>query len=522
MAVPFSNTHLRVPRGFGTVLEGLTREILRDQPEDIPTYAAYYFEALLKQREELGMAEDNGDQTVHKRDTADVDEEFTDTDGEEQTELVCAEELGRTESPLEGRTVDVYVHKDESSLLQTKDSEDQAPREKPHTEESSEGDATAKEDTLVEVNFEDVPETQSVTEALEKEDSVEVPQTNVSATEQGKDSREFTEEGTDDNTHGTKVLNEPKIEEAEQEADGLEDQVNVPSDTTREKADASDSDSNDSGEDEKVKDDENIVIAREPTVETEEKTLQDGTKVVLSDDQDNKRNNETIVEATSEELEREKTKSDLGEEEMGDIEGEDREDERGPGELGDQSCLEMSNGAAKTNLVIHPSLARMEAERESSEETSEKARERLPEESDEGQTHVEARSEDTLEEIEVMPECPERGQPGSDGQESDVVREEGSSNIIIATQSADELDSDKQGGQRPLGSEKDAESEDRKQEECSRPQEEEDIMDIPLDDPEANRAAAKIQAGFRGHMTRKKMKPEDKAEGEERQEDRGQ
>lgn len=53
------------------------------------------------------------------------------------------------------------------------------------------------------------------------------------------------------------------------------------------------------------------------------------------------------------------------------------------------------------------------------------------------------------------------------------------------------------------------------QEECSRPQEEEDIMDIPLDDPEANRAAAKIQAGFRGHMTRKKMKPEDKAEAEE-------
>lgn len=47
-------------------------------------------------------------------------------------------------------------------------------------------------------------------------------------------------------------------------------------------------------------------------------------------------------------------------------------------------------------------------------------------------------------------------------------------------------------------------------------------MDIPLDDPEANRAAAKIQAGFRGHMTRKKLKPEDKTEGEERQEDRGQ
>lgn len=33
-------------------------------------------------------------------------------------------------------------------------------------------------------------------------------------------------------------------------------------------------------------------------------------------------------------------------------------------------------------------------------------------------------------------------------------------------------------------------------------------MDIPLDDPEANRAAAKIQAGFRGHMIRKQLKPE--------------
>uniref|UniRef100_A0A3B4A3T9 Sperm surface protein Sp17 n=1 Tax=Periophthalmus magnuspinnatus TaxID=409849 RepID=A0A3B4A3T9_9GOBI len=49
--MPISNTHLRVPRGFGAILEGLTREILRDQPKDIPKYAAEYFETLLKQRE---------------------------------------------------------------------------------------------------------------------------------------------------------------------------------------------------------------------------------------------------------------------------------------------------------------------------------------------------------------------------------------------------------------------------------------------------------------------------------------
>uniref|UniRef100_A0A672R1F8 Neurogranin n=1 Tax=Sinocyclocheilus grahami TaxID=75366 RepID=A0A672R1F8_SINGR len=51
---------------------------------------------------------------------------------------------------------------------------------------------------------------------------------------------------------------------------------------------------------------------------------------------------------------------------------------------------------------------------------------------------------------------------------------------------------------------------------CTQPQDE-DIMDIPLDDPAANKAAAKIQAGFRGHMTRKKMK-DDKPRDEKQRE----
>ncbi|MCJ8739988.1 hypothetical protein PDJAM_G00053770 [Pangasius djambal] len=55
MAVPFSNTTLRVPHGFGNILEGLAREVLRDQPEDIPAFAAQYFTALLKKREESGL-----------------------------------------------------------------------------------------------------------------------------------------------------------------------------------------------------------------------------------------------------------------------------------------------------------------------------------------------------------------------------------------------------------------------------------------------------------------------------------
>ena len=54
MAVPFSNTKLRVPRGFQNLLEGLAREVLRSQPTDIYSFGALYFENLLNVREESG------------------------------------------------------------------------------------------------------------------------------------------------------------------------------------------------------------------------------------------------------------------------------------------------------------------------------------------------------------------------------------------------------------------------------------------------------------------------------------
>uniref|UniRef100_A0AC11E8E3 Sperm autoantigenic protein 17 n=1 Tax=Ovis aries TaxID=9940 RepID=A0AC11E8E3_SHEEP len=53
MSIPFSNTHYRIPQGFGNLLEGLTREILREQPDNIPAFAAAYFENLLEKRERL-------------------------------------------------------------------------------------------------------------------------------------------------------------------------------------------------------------------------------------------------------------------------------------------------------------------------------------------------------------------------------------------------------------------------------------------------------------------------------------
>ncbi|KAL3886899.1 hypothetical protein ACJMK2_026859 [Sinanodonta woodiana] len=54
MAVPYSNTKLRVPKGFQNILEGLAREVLRNQPSNIYEFGNLYFERLLKVRQETG------------------------------------------------------------------------------------------------------------------------------------------------------------------------------------------------------------------------------------------------------------------------------------------------------------------------------------------------------------------------------------------------------------------------------------------------------------------------------------
>ena len=47
MAVPYSNTKLRVPKGFQNVLWVLTREVLREQPKNIVEFSARFLQKLL-------------------------------------------------------------------------------------------------------------------------------------------------------------------------------------------------------------------------------------------------------------------------------------------------------------------------------------------------------------------------------------------------------------------------------------------------------------------------------------------
>ncbi|XP_041336451.1 sperm surface protein Sp17 isoform X1 [Pyrgilauda ruficollis] len=60
MSIAASNTSMRVPAGFRNLLEGLAREVLREQPTNVVAFAAQYFQKLLQQREERGQGHGGG------------------------------------------------------------------------------------------------------------------------------------------------------------------------------------------------------------------------------------------------------------------------------------------------------------------------------------------------------------------------------------------------------------------------------------------------------------------------------
>ncbi|XP_031989437.1 sperm surface protein Sp17 isoform X1 [Corvus moneduloides] len=51
MSIASASINMRVPAGFRNLLEGLAREVLREQPTDVVAFAAQYFQKLLEQRE---------------------------------------------------------------------------------------------------------------------------------------------------------------------------------------------------------------------------------------------------------------------------------------------------------------------------------------------------------------------------------------------------------------------------------------------------------------------------------------
>ncbi|XP_060902590.1 aspartic and glutamic acid-rich protein isoform X2 [Labrus mixtus] len=532
---------------------------------------------------ELGIAEDGrGDKNktavaVEDRKTGDLEVEEN-AEVEHSVEVfpysgladvdVCATELKETGRTMEGdnthfveevssiskpeRTVERSLSEPEGPEGNQENAEDQAEiaeEEGGYTEDSSgeihessahiegglDSHTSPTVDSLVEISFEDVPEAQQTKEDGEKnpqeEDSIEALQTKILEMQHEEDC-EVTAVVTDQNIPAALGHGEPEMVGTEMavhsEEEVIESQHETSDKIEKEQGNTNDTNLNESDDDKDGESGKNI-LPHQLTPEGDEENLKGETD---HKNEDNEQISEGEFHKNEESGKDAERSHDLvvEEDETRVILGEGKEDIQTGGyskvaeNINDRSVENLSLQVRQSN-TSSPAL-------ETESKTLEVSAQLLHEGNKESQrTLVEPQQEDTAEEKEVTlkeeashtEELEEEGKMDACVEEkSDAMRKEGR---ISPIQSAERLPDDQQGEKRLIGSEKDAtepEGNSSDKEECSRPQEEEDIMDIPLDDPEANRAAAKIQAGFRGHMTRKKMKPEDKTEGEERQEDRAQ
>ncbi|XP_038155560.1 sperm surface protein Sp17 isoform X2 [Cyprinodon tularosa] len=700
MSVPFSNTHLRVPRGFGTLLEGLAREVLRDQPDNIPAYAAQYFDKLLKKREESGAdpaewaarLEDrfynnpafkntetagpeveaaaeagskekstdsqteeepslsveeatlsteqfpNADKTdsagssadyenhdtteeltvshelqhtentsvtdkqpdeqssTEKAKTNQVDrperevdvnpvpkctthepdihlsnlmaakeisnvdmseagvfgyeeedtpdntskiEEIVSSKGEEGVKVselveslqyfalgdadVCASELGGSKRTLgDGISKeDAYsaeeeetgfkippenhqgVHNDEQEAdereTETDSSHEETNKGLLHSEKCLDNNSLPKEDSLVEISFEDDAEDRCISEVvgkdLAKDAAMEDTMTNVSEMAQQDEFKELVSNSpdlieSDGQDKAAMMIIRKEVMSEDEEIQSHE----APFNTLKDKEETNPLDESN--------DDEREIGSKTPELENKIKDLE----------VDPKNDHEMLDEKLN--LNREMEDNNPSNEQ-------DAKEDETTHTVSTESYSEMDDQVINKMVIPNPSLLTDLKMAVTENKTLEQNQEHLPEQNEQSPRIV-GESDDVAEEKQDTLKQEEEMANSEVQEPSEKLEKE---EAILSTVCADLTADDHKAEERPAAFEEDTTESGNindKQEECSRPQEEEDIMDIPLDDPEANRAAAKIQAGFRGHMTRKKMKPEDKTEGEERQEDRGQ
>lgn len=449
--------------------------------------------------QELGTGEDGaGD----KEETAVVDKEIIHSEVEEKTEVkepvevfpysvlasvdAFATELVGTERTLEGATAEDDPHvveedrsnpqPEETILLSEsetpednqQETEDQAEttKEKKGTQISSGGiheslthievgldsNVVPKEDSLVEISFEDVPEAQQIKEFREKqpeeEDSVEDLQTNIMEMQPKEESKEVAAVASDQNISVTQDHDEYEMVGVEKEvnSEGEEMESQHEASIMKEKVDANDCNLNDE-DDEKGEGVKTISSSHQPTSKADKEDPE--YKIIIHKNEDTGKISEDEFQLND------LNDPDFKEDETTDTVRRDKEDihKEGCSEVEDR---EINDGGAE-NQSNSPTAA-MEAE----SETLEASAQHLVEENKESQrTLVESQPEDTVVEKEVTSKertseaegLVEEGKIDSEIQEkSDAMTDDGS---ISPNQSADRPAADHQGEERPLGSEKD-------------------------------------------------------------------
>nr|NP_001073148.1 sperm surface protein Sp17 [Danio rerio]AAI24436.1 Zgc:153721 [Danio rerio]AAI64559.1 Zgc:153721 protein [Danio rerio] len=629
MAVPFSNTHLRIPRGFGNLLEGLTREVLREQPEDIATFAAVYFTELLKAREESGLDPAEWGAKLEDRFYNNHSFKGTSLQGNIISPKIntrinaesSSETLGNNETQLSAlKDLDTDNSVGSEVNLDKKFDEESGEKERGHAEdilpaETADGDKCAEE-------LKDTNEIPGETSEVAKEEvDVDICRSELEPTPLpsfgGHANVDVCAEEINLQSESSKSKEElvsPKPLFLNKDQSESQDEIHshTEQDASKQANEMSDHGDDDDDDDDDEDDEHDDNDAEDPEEEVSE--IADN---LLEDIDPEEKSTEQVYaeESTESTIEKYITESVAGQESEDAI-NEDQEETNyeytstndfvedagdSTSDINSRSLMEMKDTHVDYSDEIHDSKSEVvdvldkvhhqcdtrtgeeEAENSSDEENTSKILDALNEEdfletpkpvSQMNDSEAEASNEilnaDAFEKDLNTENVNEGSDLDSDGFEAEEMDLD-ISNVLQPNEEKTEDDGNhdpepeedafseaEQANPEPLENEtvvvneelfesqeqtentendvdQEAQLEEQRdkiqemtlesenlentdisepKEESSQPQEEEDIMDIPLDDPEANKAAAKIQAGFRGHMTRKKMKPGEKP-GEE-------
>uniref|UniRef100_A0A673KMX7 Sperm autoantigenic protein 17 n=1 Tax=Sinocyclocheilus rhinocerous TaxID=307959 RepID=A0A673KMX7_9TELE len=618
MSVPFSNTNLWIPRGFGNLLEGLAKEVLRDQPEDIPTFAALYFTKLLKAREDSGLdpaewvakLEDrfynnhsfkvakkknliknkatlsetldytnlnvNNSEETEVKQKYELDKKFDEESSEREHGSaadipyvgtadvdICAQEL-KDPSGIPEQTSEVL--KDEEVAKEAVDIDicrsELEPTPFPSFGGLANVDVCAEEINRLSESTENKRDLESPKlneEPFESQDESFVETPSHIEQDVGKQANEISDNDDDDDDDGhaedaeqgvlemaDNLLQDTDPEEKSTEQIYIEELAESTTENTveaeqeseehiEEKDDLSDNENQEETNHEYNSTNDFVEDAANSTSDINSRSLMEmkDTYIDYSDEMYDSKSEVIDVldevhhqcythtgeheaehstdqhDNTSKIIDEMKEETPKLVSQMNDSETEDTEDMIS-NEILNTDVIDASEKDLNSENVDEGSdldSDGCDAEEMDLDILNMPDQNMVKTEDEEnGLTH------DTESKEDILPSEAEEANPRPLEGETEVIGEEQPTESQEKTENTEnDTDQEDQLEESTLESENREDPDSNKlKEECNQPQEEEDIMDIPLDDPEANKAAAKIQAGFRGHMTRKKMKPGEK------------
>ncbi|KAM4014829.1 LOW QUALITY PROTEIN: sperm surface protein Sp17 [Anomaloglossus baeobatrachus] len=574
MSIPFSSTQYRIPRGFANLLEGLTREVLRQQPHHT-RLAARYFAELLKQREESGIdpaewgaaLEDryyNNHSFQHPEEkpfTARAEDVFSSAgDARLSQDLASSlrEEGGHQlveDIVLPAKTEDVSDRRESVPVLESSAHavepllHPSSPRiaEVGHKQEDERDADNLLRDqsaTIIQAAFRGHQARDGVRKLKEEpgktegssENDAERPQEDSTGHQDGNvETRPLPEEGTiqDEDPGAQAGETQEKEDQEEDDPENLKQnetehlnvqQVEEEEDNMATAEDMEGQDHREEAKEDNLATAEDMVgqdhgeQAKEDNLATKE-----GVEGQDHGEEANKDNLATTEDMVVQDHGQEPNEDNLATIES--VEGQDHGEEPNEDNLATTEGMEGQDHGEEPNEDNLATTEGVEGQDHGEEPNEDNL---ATTEGVEGQDHGEEPNEDNLaikaddgnriESHRLEAACG----PSSEGPDSSMTHKDHSSEAKI-TEEQQQPEDDPDNGTKELPKVKAGEPSDittpREHHEVTEdPQEEnealrkqaEEALDIALDDPDANAAAAKIQAGFRGHMTRKKMKGGDK------------